>query len=197
MKSRFRFAMPVAAVLMAGCAMNCGAQTITAVCNSASGAINYPYYGTWRLSITIANSTLALQTHSLDIWMDLNGGTVAVSGQPYSGITEQPVNLATGSPGASGNCVVYAQTFSLLQSNGTPYGDRVGQYIIFESETDVLCCGGLGIQSSTYTSKGTVQFTDHDLSGNVLSVASGTFTGVTPNVSNIDNTDPFWSQTTQ
>jgi hypothetical protein len=198
MKSRLRFAVPVTAVLMAACVMNCRAQTVTEVCNSASDTIQGRTDQYWRFTVTITSSTAALQTRSLDVFLDLSGGTgPVVSGQLYSGVTEQSINLNTSSPpNSSGNCVVYAQSFSLLGKNGAPYGTRIGQYVVFVSDTYVLYGGGpIDINIA---SRGLVQFTDYDLSGNVLSLANGTFTGVIPNIfQNIDNTDPFWSQTPQ
>jgi hypothetical protein len=198
MKSRFGFAVPIAAVLMAACVMNCRAQTVTEVCNSASDTIQGYAFQTWRLTVTITTSTSALQTRTLDVLLGLySSQPPVVSGQLYSGITEQPIGLDTGTPSSSGNCVAYAQGVSLLGKNGAPYGTRIGQYTILVSDTYVPCCGGLGVESVTVgPAKGLVQFTDYDFSGTVLSVASGTFTGVTL-YSNIDNTDPFWSQTPQ
>jgi hypothetical protein len=201
MKSRLHFAMPVAAVLMAGCAINSRAQTVTEVCNSASDTIQGSPYQDWRFTVTIASSTVALQTRTLDLWLNLGSfSPTVVSGQLYSGITEQSIDFINtpNSPIGTGNCVGYAQTFSVLAKNGAPYGTRIGQYIILASDTYVPCCGGRGYESLTVgPAKGFIQFTDYDLSGNVLSVASGTFTGVTPNIPSIDNTDPFWSLTPQ
>jgi hypothetical protein len=173
------------------------AQTITSPCNSVRDSINTPGFGSWILSVTITNSTVPLATNTFQV-SNVGSNVLTMLGQPSTGVTtEVPLSMnSQSSPSNGQSCVSYAQTFSMLVKNGAVYANRVGYYTIAITETDVLCCNGLGVDSSSFAAKGLLQYKDYDLSGNVISVMSGTFTGVTPPTvpDDYDFTDPFWNQ---
>ena len=125
--------------------------------------------------------------------MDLQSGPLAISGQLYQGVTEHMLGVQWNSntDGSNGwtydptvnGLLIGAQTYSLLEKNGVPSGDRVGQFML-------TMCGWCSPQIGM---KGIVQFKDYDMFGNLISVASGTFTGVPIQTTTSDLTDPFWN----
>jgi hypothetical protein len=168
-----------------------GQNTIT--CNSGKESLQAANSipSNWRFSIN-----LQFLNRNLDVI--LTGSGLQVSGAIYPGLTEHVSSV--GYSGVGGGCSVQIQTYSLLEQNGTPYGNRVTQYNVFVSETYTLCCNGQGIGTTSFTAKGLVKFWDYDLNGNLITAVIGTLVGVPLPVNTngldqtqIDFSDSFWS----
>jgi hypothetical protein len=175
-------------------------QSGTNTCNSSDDFFDDPYLSVWRLAINLNSG------QSLDAVLDMStykSAKMTLSGTPLvPGVTEHLASVLGGYPldGGWTSCVGKFQTFALLERNGIPYGNRIGQYVIAASENWTFCpypyevfCPNFTYSPPTYTAKGIVRFQDFDMNGNLISTANGTLKGGSINMA-IDSTDPFWSQ---
>jgi hypothetical protein len=128
-------------------ATNASAQTGLAsgtnTCCSSSDNIDNPSGSVLRLAINL-NSGQSLDA-ILDIPTYPSANIILFGPALVPGVTEHPASVNGGFTTDDGwpSCVGKFQTFSLLEKNGIPYGNRIGQYVIAASETYTYCTGSV------------------------------------------------------
>ncbi len=160
--------------------------------NAQSSCLQIAFQDTFRIAVTVTDgpSSSGRRDVVLNFFRD---PIITATGQLTPGVSESFIRAwytqiwADGPNSYFPTCTAQAQSYSLLEKNGMPVGNRVGLYLI-----TLTVDGG--------TVAGKVRFYDYDTTGALSSVTNGTFTGAsisqdvsTQYGSNYAN-DPFWNQ---
>jgi hypothetical protein len=183
-----------------GCAM-LGAFFAPVLWGQTAECSPYAFVDVWRLSVTITDSTPG-PAAVMAIDTIINNGTlfelgtssastiataaITKSGEILSGITERQANgqwnfFFGPAPRYAYLCTIGFKSYSLLEAKGAPFGSRITRYTITVDP------------NNTGNVSGTVQYESHDMTGAVINVVNGTFTGMSvAHQADIDG-DPYWS----
>lgn len=149
---------------------------------------SYDHRNTWRISVTITDSIPAASfagaidtvVNTVDAAKSVSSGSPLLGGTAEREVVAEWTYFIGPAPRHPYLCTIAFKSYSLLELNGLPAGNRMTRYAIT-------------IDHLTANVTGKVQYETHDMTGAIVSVANGTFTGVpiSGQLVNLSD-DPYW-----